>query len=120
MRFLLLASLCFAIPALVSAQDRDWDRAQRVTAKVQEDLHHIEHHEMWADGDRGHYDAAERNLSDVRQDLDHNRLDRDRLEKSIQEMEFIAHVDRLEPRMRDQIMEDVRDLRRLRDEWHWQ
>ena len=117
MRSLVLLSLCFAIPALVSAQD--WDRAHRVIGKTQEDLRRIEHHEAWAEGDRGHYEAAERNLSDVRRDLDQNRLDRGRLDETIAEIEHITHVDRIEPRARETLTEDVRQLRRLREEWHW-
>jgi len=117
MRTLLLASLCFAIPGLVSAQD--WDRAHRVIGKTQEDLHRIEHHDVWAAPDRGHYDAAERNLSDVRHDLDENRLDRGRLEATIGEIEHITHVDGLDRHAREVLMEDVRELRRLRDAWRW-
>jgi hypothetical protein len=28
-------------------------------------------------------------------------------------------VDRIEPRARETLTEDVRQLRRLREEWHW-
>jgi hypothetical protein len=119
MRSLALLSLCFAIPALVSAQEHDWDRAHRVIGKAQEDLHRIEHWDVLAEGDRGHYQAAERNLADVRKDLDQNRLDRGRLEGTIVEIEHITHVDRLDAHAREILTEDVRELRRLRDEWHW-
>ena len=101
------------------AQEHDWDRAHRIIDRVQEDLRHIEHHDVWAVPDRGHYEAAERNLADVRQDLDHNRLDRPRLDRTIEEIEHIARVDRLDGQARERLAEDLRELRRLRDDWHW-
>jgi len=120
MRTLVFLSLVsFAIPGLVLAQEHDWDRAHRVIGKTQEDLHRIEHHDAWAQVDRGHYDAAERNLTDVRKDLDANRLDRGRLEATIMEIDHITHVDAVDRHAREVLTEDVRELKRLRDEWHW-
>jgi hypothetical protein len=101
------------------AQERDWPRAHRIIERAQEDLRRIEHREGWATGDRGHFDAAERNLADIRRDLDRNRLDRPRLEETIREIEYITHVDRIDGRARERLNEDVRELRRLREEWHW-
>lgn len=101
------------------AQERDWGRAHRIIERAQEDLRHIEHHDVWAAADRGHYEAAERNLGDIRRDLDRNRLDRPRLEQTIGEIEHITRVDRLDGRARERLEEDNRELRRLRDEWHW-
>ena len=69
--------------------------------------------------DRGHYDAAERNLGEVRRDLDKNRLDRGRLEAAIAEVEHITHVDAVGREAREHLNEDVRELRRLRDDWRW-
>jgi hypothetical protein len=109
--------LCFAVTGLVSAQE--WDRAHRIIAKTQEDLHRIEHHEAWASGDRGHYEAAERNLNDVRKDLDGHRLDRGRLDATISEIEFITHVDRIDRHAREVLNGDARELHKLRDSWRW-
>jgi hypothetical protein len=117
MRSALLLAICFAVPSMMLAQD--WDRAHRIIGKSQEDLRRIEHHEAWAEGDRGHYEAAERNLADVRRDLDEKRLDRARLDATIAEIEHITHVDRLDARAREVLNEDVRELRRLRDDWRW-
>ena len=117
MRSALLLAICFAVPSMMLAQD--WDRAHRIIGKSQEDLRRIEHHEAWAEGDRGHYEAAERNLADVRRDLDEERLDRGRLDATIAEIEHITHVDRLDARAREVLNEDVRELRRLRDDWRW-
>src|SRR5580692_753817 len=108
MRTFILLSLSIAVAGLVAAQDRDWDRAHRIVGKAQEDLHHIEHHDAWAQADRGHYEAAERNLADVRKDLDGNRLDRERLEATIVEIEHITHVDMVDRHAREVLTEDVR------------
>jgi hypothetical protein len=127
---------CFAITGLIAAvsipalaqerdhdRDRDhghdWERAHRVIGKAQEDLRRVEHRDMWTMVDKGHYDAAERNLADVRHDLDENRLDRGRLDRAIEQIEHITHVDRLDGHARDILAEDLHELRRLRDDWHW-
>ena len=101
------------------AQDRDWERAHRIIGKTMEDLRHVEHRDVWAVVERGHYEAAERNLGDISRDLDHNRLDRGRLEAAIRDVESVAHVTKIDPEARDRLNEDLRELRRLRDEWHW-
>lgn len=115
---LAIAGLLLAgwIPA--HAQD-DWGRAHRIIDKTMEDLHRIEHREAWKSGDRGHYDAAEHNLADVRADLDRNRLDRGRLGATINEVEYITHVDAVSPRAREVLTQDVREMRRLDHDWHW-
>ena len=100
-------------------RDHDWDRAHHVIEKAHEDVRRIEHHDAWTVTDRGHYEAAERNLADVRHDLDQNRLDRNRLDQAIAEIENIAHVDALDRHARERLAEDIRELRRLRDDWHW-
>jgi hypothetical protein len=105
------------IPA--QAQNRDWNRAHRIIAKTQEDLHHIEHHDVWASADRVHYEAAERNLTTVRRDLDQNRLDRRNLDAAISEIEHITHVGALDRRAREQLNADASELHRLRDSWRW-
>jgi hypothetical protein len=117
--FLAIAGLFVAGTMPTYAQEGDWGRAHRVIEKTQEDLHHIEHHDVWAVPDRGHYEAAERNLSDVRQDLDRNRLDRGRLDAAIGEIEHITHVDALDRHAREMMAADLHELQRLRDDWHW-
>lgn len=118
--FFVLAGLLLAGWVPARAQTRsDWDRAHRIIEKTQEDLRRVEHHDAWAVTDRGHYDTAERNLRDVRLDLDKNRLDRGRLDASINEIEQITHVNALDPKPREALGEDLRELRRLRDDWRW-
>jgi len=117
--FLALAGLVLSgwIPA--QAQNRDRGRAHRIIEKTQEDLHHVEHRDRWGMADRGHYDAAERNLNAVRRDLDQNRLDRRRLDAAIGEIEHITRVDAVDRRARELLNDDARELHRLRDAWRW-
>jgi hypothetical protein len=118
--YVAITSLFFAAWASPArAQERDWGRAHRITGKAQEDLRQIEHHDVWAVADRGHDEAAEHNLADIRHDLDENRLDRGRLDHTIEEIEHITHVDALDGRARERLADDLRELRRLRDDWHW-
>jgi hypothetical protein len=99
--------------------DHDWNRASHLIEKTQEDLRRVQHHDAWAVPDRGHYEAAERNLADVRHDLDENRLDRPRLDQAISEVEHISKVNALNREVRDRLCEDLRELRRLEHDWHW-
>jgi hypothetical protein len=117
MRSFIVFCVCLAVPGLLSAQE--WDRAHRIVGKTMEDLHRIEHRDAWAEPDRGHYDAAEHNLADVNRGLDEHRLERGRLDATIAEIEHITHVDRLDGRIRGVLTEDARELRKLRDEWHF-
>jgi hypothetical protein len=114
--------LAGSFPALAQehGHGHDWNRAQRIIGKTQEDLRRVEHHDAWAEVDRGHYDAAERNLADVRRDLGENRLDRRRLDDVISQVETISRINALNPRVRERLNEDVRELHRLRDDWRWQ
>jgi hypothetical protein len=97
----------------------DWERAHRIIEKTQEDLRHIEHHDMWAVADRGHYEKAERNLADIRRDLDQSRLDRGRLDETMAEIEHITHVGAIDREARERLSGDLHELHRLRDDWHW-
>jgi hypothetical protein len=74
---------------------------------------------VWASADRVHYEAAERNLTTVRRDLDQNRLDRRNLDAAISEIEHITHVGALDRRAREQLNADASELHRLRDSWRW-
>ena len=114
----LILSLSFAVAGLVAAQDRDWDRAHRIVGKAQEDLHRIEHHDAWADTDRGHYDAAGGVLADVRKDLDAGLSGSRKIGGDHFEI-HITHVDMVDRHAREVLTEDVRELRRLRDSWRW-
>ena len=58
----------------------------------------VERHDAWALPDRGHYESAGKNLADVGRHLDGNRLDRG---------------------ARDRLIEDLNQLRRLREDWHF-
>lgn len=118
-QILSIAAGCLLFLAWSPAQAQDWGRAHRTLDKTQEDLRHIEHHDVWAAEDRGHYEAAERNINDIRRDLDRNRLDRGKLDATIAEVEHITHVDAVPREPRERLNEDLRELRRLREEWHW-
>jgi len=116
---LAMAGLFVAGSDVAWGQEHDWNRARHVIERTQRDLRGIEHHDVWTLPERGHYEAAERNLGDVRRDLDENRLDRRRLDAAIGEMEHVSQTAALDPRARDRLNEDIHELNRLRDDWHW-
>jgi hypothetical protein len=116
-----------AIPLMFSmsvrAQERrgpDMDRARHVVSKTLDDLRHVERHEEFAREDHERYERAMRDLEDTRHDLDEGRIDRERLDRAIEEVEHVARAEMVGPREREQLAEDSRELRRLREDWHWE
>ena len=100
-------------------RDHDWDGARGTVSRTMEDLRHVEHRDAWAVVDRGHYEAAERNLADVNKDLSENRLDRRRLNAAISEIEHVSDVTALDRHSHERLSDDIRDLRHLESSWHW-
>ena len=121
LRFLLMAAL---IP-VVWAQDRDrdhghdhdWEHARQVVDRTMEDLRHVERRDAFAGDDRERYDRALRALADVDRSLADSRFDRGRLDEAIEQVDHVTRSRMLDPKERDRVLADLRDLRRVREEW---
>ena len=126
-RFFLSAVLAAALVPFAHAQDRDrdrdrdrghdWERARDVVSRTMEDLRHIERLEALAGSDRERYDHAMRALADVDRQVSEGRLDRGKLDEAIEQVDHVTRSRMLDPRERDRVLDDLRDLRRLREEW---
>jgi hypothetical protein len=105
------------------AQDRDrdrggnWDRAHQIANRTMEDLRHIERRESFAGEDRDRYTRALRALGDFDHSVAEGRFDKGRLDDAIEQVDHVTRSRMLDPRERDQVQDDLRDLRRLREEW---
>ncbi len=121
----ILAGLLIAATSAAFGQDRDrdrdrghdWDRTREVVNRTMEDLRHIERRESFANEDRERYDHALRSLAEVDRSLADSRFDRGRLDEAIEQVDHVTRSRMLDPRERDRVMDDLRDLRRIREEW---
>ena len=114
------ALLVASVIPTVHAQERrehDFERARNVIAKTREDLQHIERHDAFVREDHERYERVMRELSEMQRDLDDHRLDRERLGRAAEDVDHVAHVGMVGPRERERLMDDSRDLRRLREDW---
>ncbi len=122
-RCVLGAILAAAVIPLASAQERErergpqWDRAHQVVSRTMDTLRHIERRESLAGDERDHYDRALRALSDVDRSTSQGRFDRGRLDEAIEQVDRVSRSRMLDPQERDRLLDDLRDLRRLRDDW---
>ena len=124
-RFLLAAAFTVAAMPAVHAQredrDRDrrpgWDRAHEVVNRAIEDLRHLERRDAFGGEDRDRYNHAMRALADFDRSISENRFDRGRLDEAIEQLDHVTRSRMLEARERDRVLDDLRDLRRLREEW---
>ena len=113
------------LAGLISAQDRDrgrdrgehWDRARDVVGRTISDLQHIERREAFRGDERDRYDHALRALADVDRGLADGHFDRGKIDEAIEHVDHVTRNRMLDPRERDQVMDDLRDLRRVREEW---
>jgi hypothetical protein len=124
-RFFLAAVLAVALIPFGHAQDRDrdrdrghdWERARGIISRSMDDLRHIERRDAFARDDRERYDHALRALSEVDRSFADGRYDRGRLDEAIEQLDHITRSRVLDPRERDRVLDDLRDLRRLREDW---
>ncbi len=115
-RFLWVIAL---IVPFVSAQERSrsWEHAREIVDRTMDDLRHIERQNAFAGEDRDRYERAMRSLSDFDRSVSEGRFDRGKLDEAIEHVDHVMKSKMLDPRERDRVMDDLRDLRRLREEW---
>lgn len=69
----------------------------------------------WVDRhERGHFDQAQRDLSIFQDHWRRGRFDKDRLDGAIENLRDLADADQVNPRERELLRRDVRDLREFR------
>ena len=124
-RFLLAGVFAAAMIPAAHAQDRDrdrdrgrsWEQAREVIARTMEDLRHIDRRDSSSGDDRERYEKAMRSLSDFDRSVSEGHFDKGKLDEAIEQVDRVMHSKMLDPRERDRVTDDLRDLRRLREEW---
>jgi|GEM_PF-5570958 hypothetical protein len=109
---LLLASVCAA-----QEEGGNWKHARDVITRAMTNLRHIDHRAGFAGGDRDRYDRTMRSLSDVERSLADGRFDKNKLDEAIQNLDHVTRGRELDPADREHVLDDLKDLRRLREEW---
>jgi len=97
--------------------DRDWNRARQVVNRTMEDLRRLERRDAFAGDERERYDRSLRALAEVDRSLADGRFDRGRLDEAIEHVDRVSHSRVLDPGERDRVLDDLRDMRRVREEW---
>jgi hypothetical protein len=118
---MLASPLIGALARAAWAQDRehahDWEHARDVVDRVLRNLHHIERNATIVGEDRDRYDRAARSLAEVQASLADGRFDQAKLEAAIDSLDRLTRSRGLDPRDQDLVLQDLKDLRRLREEW---
>jgi chromosome segregation ATPase len=128
-KLLLIVVTACSLAGSLLAQDWYHDREQRfrseewrhhLFAHVREDLEHI-HSAAWAaDRERHRLERTRQELSDLQVKLDQHRFEGGELNDVIDSLEKSANDQRLSPRDREVLADDVRRLRDYREHHeHW-
>jgi hypothetical protein len=124
-----IAVLLAALIPFTQAQERDrdrdhdrdrgrsWEYARQIVDRTIDDLRHLERQEAFAGDDRERYQHALRALADADRALADGRFDRGKLDEAIDHVDHVAKSRILDPRERDRVLDDLRDLRRMREDW---
>jgi hypothetical protein len=115
-RFLLLplAVLAFAASPFPAHAQRPHDEARELVAHVQGDLRRVSHFASPTPKERERYDNARRHLSEFDRRLRQGDFDKDKLDTAIDDVKNVAENNNLQPRDRDLLNDDLRDLRQMR------
>jgi hypothetical protein len=125
-QFLTISTVMAALALTATAQDWYRDRDERFRGEewrhhlfthVRTDLEHV-----WsgraADRERNRLDKTEAELTKMQTDLDAGRWDNGVLNDVIDSIRKSSNDDRLDPRDRDVLADDIRRLKEFQDEHH--
>src|SRR5690349_11962549 len=110
---LVSAAMLFGLMA-AQAQDNLYANARSLVQRVQQDLRHAARINRDDDKERDRYDNAMKHLSDFDKDLSRNKFDKGKLDDAIEDVKNVVDHNTLDPRGRDLLSQDLRDLRSLR------
>ena len=114
-----LVSVCLSglflcgLATLVQAQG-GYERARGLVDRTLNDLRRASRLERGSK-ERERYDNADRHLSQFDRELSRNRFDKDKLDLAIDDVNNVVERNTLSPRARDNLTQDLQDLRRLRE-----
>jgi hypothetical protein len=121
---LLILGLCpIAAPAQYRRRDDDrygrrergpYARARALVGRVQRDLERAERITRAHGRERERYENAQRHLSQFDERLSRGDFDKDKLDTAIDDVKNVVENNTLPPRARDELRDDLRDLRQMR------
>ncbi len=118
-----VALFALVLCPLVLAQHRDRDRddrgpyagARRLVGRVVRDLERAQRMAPVAGRQRERYENAQRHLSQFDDRLSRGDFDKDKLDEAIEDVHNVVRNNVLSPRSRDNLRDDLEDLRRMRE-----
>ncbi len=119
-RFASLAALLFLGAALTCAQfdagpRYDAGAVSAVTDRVHGDLNHAYSTWHFSNGDRDRLNHAEKELREFFQKWEHGKFDKGQLNGVIESIQHVLDNNKLPPRDRDAISDDITQLRGMRE-----
>ena len=109
----LAGAFLFGPNVFVQAQGQ-YDRGRDLVGRTIRDLRRASRLEQGS-RERERYANAERHLSQFDRELSRNRFDKDKLDSAIDDVNNVVERNTLDPRSRDNLRQDLGDLRRLRE-----
>jgi hypothetical protein len=121
---LAIAALAFLAPG-AKAQEREerggdmHERARIAVERTDDDLQRFVHRENLSDRYRDRFEAAMKDLHEFRDAMARGHWDdgRQRLDRAIENIQFVADNARIGEHERDTLREDIRSLRDIREGW---
>jgi hypothetical protein len=119
MRNLLFAILISGLASFVQAQPDFHEQARHAVDQTSTDLQRFIHRDNLNEEQRGHFEAAMRDLREFREMAENGRWEggRDRLDHAIDNIERVMEHADLGEHERGALQEDIRHLREARDGW---
>lgn len=126
LRSLMLATAALSVTLLAPqvvqvarAQGDMHERTRMAVLKTDNDLQRFVHRDNLTERERDRFEAAQRDLHEFRQAVADGRWDgaRERLDRTIENIEFVANNATIGEREKEALRDDVRRLREARDGW---
>jgi hypothetical protein len=92
-----------------------YGRARELVGRVQHDLDRAERFARSEGDQRDRFQNAQRHLSQFDDRLNRGDFDKDKLDTAIDDIKNVVEHNTLAPRARNDLRDDLRDLRRLRE-----
>jgi hypothetical protein len=126
LRSLMLATAALSVTLLAPqvvqmarAQEDMHERTRMAVLKTDDDLQRFVHRDNLTEGERDRFEAAMRDLHEFREAVANGHWDgaRERLGRTIENIEFVANNATIGEREKEALRDDVRRLREARDGW---
>ena len=114
MRIISILLLVLGLVVWGYAQDNLYANARGLVDRIATDVRRADRMNHDREKERERYANAQRSLSNFDKELARNKFDKDKLDSAIDDLKNVVENNSLDPRDRDELTQDLRDLRALR------